>query len=115
MTYNDFLRLTMDASEFDTRDDYITEVGGSVPPTVPDDKMLPLLDACWAYGRNRSVATVRGISGLSRAGFAREYRLPLRTVENWESESDSGRTAPGYVVDLLAWAVVNDIVTPDEG
>ena len=111
MVYNDFLRLTMDASEFVTLEDYISEVGGSVPPSVQDDKMIPLLEACWTYGRDRMVTTVRAITGLSRAAFARDYHLPLRTVENWESDTSSARHATGYVVDLLAWAVINDIIS----
>lgn len=110
MKYNDFLRLSMDASEFDKREDYIAEVGGSVPPSVPDDKLLTLLEACWAYGRDRTMTTVRTITGLSRAAFARDYRLPLRSVENWESDTSSARRAPGYVIDLLAWAIVNDLI-----
>ena len=111
MTYSDFLRLTMDASEFDAREDYIAEVGGSVEPSIQDDKLIPLLEACWTYGHDRTVATVRTITGMSRAAFARDYRLPLRTVENWESDTSSARHATGYVVDLLAWAVINDIIS----
>lgn len=110
MQYNDFIRIVSDVSEFNKREDYIAEVGGSVPPSVPDDKLVPLLETCWTYGHDRTVDTVRTITGLSRAAFARDYRLPLRTVENWESDTSNARSAPGYVVDLLAWAVVNDMI-----
>lgn len=111
MQYNDFISIVSDVSEFNTREDYIAEVGGSVEPSIQDDKLIQLLEACWTYGRDRTVATVRTITGLSRAAFAREYRLPLRTVENWESDTSNARRAQGYVVDLLAWAVINDIIS----
>lgn len=101
----------MDASEFDTHEDYIAEVGESIPPSVPDEKLVQLLKACWTYGQDRTAKTLRDITGLSRAAFARKYRIPLRTVENWECfGTSSARKAPGYVVDLLAWAVINDIM-----
>ena len=59
------------------------------------------------YGSDRTIATVREITGLSRSEFARTYHLPLRTLENWESSgSANARTAPQYVLDLLAYAVI---------
>ena len=37
----------------------------------------------------------------SKADFAREYNIPLRTLEDWLA---GRRTPPQYVVDLLAAA-----------
>ena len=48
---------------------------------------------------------IREISGLSRAAFSRKYKIPLRTLEDW----DSGRnTPPEYVLKLLERAVKED-------
>lgn len=108
ISYQDFKRLLMDAGEFTTMAAYIADVGGSVPPSATDDQLIPLLTRCWDYAHNRDAATIRQLSGLSRAAFAREYNLPIRTLENWESNSASARSAPPYVLDLLAYAVLND-------
>ena len=41
---------------------------------------------------------IREMTGLSRAEFSRQYKIPLRTLEDW----DSGRgKPPEYVLDLL--------------
>ena len=44
-------------------------------------------------------------TGLSLAKFADRYGIPLRSVENW---SGGQRTAPGYVIKLLARVVAED-------
>lgn len=113
MTYEDFRRLIMDASEFDNLDAYIAEVGGSVPTSVPDTKVIQLLTDCYTYGRSHTAATIRGLTSLSQAAFARAYLLPARTVENWEGHGASARTAPPYVLDLLAYAVITSKVYAD--
>lgn len=43
--------------------------------------------------------------GLSQAGFAGKYNIPVKTLQNWEM----GRTEPpAYVLDLLERAVLED-------
>ena len=44
-------------------------------------------------------------TGLSLAKFAERYGIPLRSVENW---SGGQRTAPDYVIKLLARVVSED-------
>ena len=44
------------------------------------------------------VRRIRRDSGLGRAEFCRRYKIPIRTVEDWEAGSNS---APEYVIDLL--------------
>lgn len=106
MTYEDFRRLTTAATEFADLNDYIAEEGGSVPADIPDAHLIPLLGDIYLYAHNRTVSALRTITGLSRAAFAREYNIPTRTLENWESDSVNARTASPYVLDLLAYAVV---------
>ena len=60
----------------------------------------------------RRAYLIRKKSGLSQASFAAKYGIPKRTVENWESFSQtSGREAPDYVLDLLERAVTEDFRT----
>lgn len=44
-------------------------------------------------------------TGLSLSKFAERYEIPLRSVENW---SGGQRTAPDYVIKLLARVVAED-------
>ena len=109
MTYEDFRRLIMDASEFDSLDAYIADVGGSVPASVPDADVIRVLTDCYTYGHSRTAATIRGLTGMSKAAFARAWNVPLRTLENWESRTaTNARQAPPYVLDLLAYAVITE-------
>ena len=108
MTYQDFLRLVMDATEFGDIESYIAETGGSVPATVSDSSLVPLLTRCWEYAHDRGVKAIRQMTGLSMAAFSREYRIPLRTLQNWEASGDNARSCPGYVLDLMAYAVVSE-------
>lgn len=52
-----------------------------------------------------TIAEIREMSGLSRAAFSRAYKIPVRTLEDWESGK---RTPPEYVADLLARVVAED-------
>lgn len=42
---------------------------------------------------------------LSKAEFSRRYKIPLRTLEDWEAGK---RTPPEYVIYLLERAVITD-------
>lgn len=55
-----------------------------------------------------TIREIRDHSGLSRAAFAREYSIPVRTIEDWES---GRRTPPEYVVLLLKRVVKEDFAT----
>jgi transcriptional regulator with XRE-family HTH domain len=50
------------------------------------------------------ITQIREITGLSRAEMSRRYKIPVRTLENWEN----GIPAPDYTIDLLARAVLED-------
>lgn len=66
----------------------------------------------------RWMVNIRNITGLSQAAFAKEYGIPKRNIENWESRNEKagGATkAPAYVLSLLERAVCEDYgVTGDE-
>lgn len=104
MRYQDFVRLMMDAGEFETMDEYVADCGGSV-----DAEELPLLPMIWRMGRG-GVKAIRKESGLSQQDFARAYGVPRRTLQNWElpAESPEHRECPGYMLRLLGYAVLSD-------
>lgn len=45
-----------------------------------------------------NIKEAREQSGLSRAEMSRQFEIPLRTLEDWESEK---RTPPPYVEKLI--------------
>ena len=53
-----------------------------------------------------NVKEIRELSGMSRAEFSRTYRIPVRTLENWESGS---RKCPDYLLNLLSHSVMEDV------
>ena len=57
-----------------------------------------------------SIQEMRALLGLSRASFSRIYKIPVRTLENWES---GVRKCPDYVMYLLDRVVREDASNPD--
>lgn len=51
------------------------------------------------------IKEMRELLGISRAEFSRRYRIPLRTLEDWESGK---RTPPPYVINLLERIIKED-------
>lgn len=52
-----------------------------------------------------TIKEMREYLNVSRAEFSRRYNIPIRTLEDWESEK---RIPPEYVVQLLERAVKED-------
>ncbi len=57
-----------------------------------------------------NIRELRQITNLSQKEFGKKYRIPLKTIQNWESNPDktASRTCPLYVVYLLAKTIVNE-------
>lgn len=51
------------------------------------------------------IKEMRTLLGISRAEFSRKYKIPIRTLEDWES---GRREPPTYVLNLLERVVVED-------
>jgi len=56
---------------------------------------------------------IRNMTGLSQQVFAKEYGIPRRTIENWESKNNISK-APAYVLALLERVVSEDYGPGDE-
>ena len=52
-----------------------------------------------------NIKEIRFISGLSQQAFSEKYKIPKRTIENWEGGK---RNPPEYVILLLERAVKED-------
>ena len=51
------------------------------------------------------IKELRMLSGLSQQAFSDKYKLPQRTIENWDG---GNRNPPEYVILLLERAVKED-------
>lgn len=47
---------------------------------------------------NKNVKELRGLSGLSQSQFSKEFNIPIRTLQKWES---GDRKPPDYIVELV--------------
>lgn len=56
------------------------------------------------------IKELRQITNLSQKEFGKKYKIPLKTIQNWESntEKSSSRSCPPYVTFLLAKVIVNE-------
>ena len=56
------------------------------------------------------IKQLRHISGLTQKEFSGRYKIPLKTLQNWETENDvpSARKCPMYVNYLLEKAIMAD-------
>ena len=52
------------------------------------------------------IKELRNKTGLSQVKFGEFYNIPMRTIQNWESNVNK---CPGYVLQLLERAVMEDL------
>lgn len=109
MLLSDFHRLRIAAEECSSLDEYISEVGGSLPEECypadgSGDAPIKILTIIWELTHDFNFRKLRQISELTQESFVREYRIPRRTVEHWDVGE---RTPPPYVLELLAADVVS--------
>lgn len=106
MTDFQFNVLWAEALTSTDRDAFISDaalssIWGNAPDAaIPDDR-LQQLGQLWDAA-HLTVKAIRAATGLSQAAFAQRFCIPRRTVENWESGTN---TCPVYVRLLLAQAV----------
>lgn len=55
-----------------------------------------------------TIKELRKRYGFTQAAFAEYFGFPLRTVASWESDSDSGRSCPTYLADLVAYKLAKE-------
>lgn len=103
--FNDFLRLLNDASNFPDVEQFIAELGGSVP--IDDaDEVIRLLNIIWDMGSGGlTIDSIFQTCGRSMRNFAMTYHLPYNTVQNWHL----GVTCPpAWQLPFLAYAAASD-------
>ena len=115
MLYTTFIRLCDEASKHDDCQEFIMTLGWqswmkeSNVAGVVDDLAL-IFDLV-----NLDFTGLRKRTGVSMRKFSQLYRIPLRTIESWESNAQSSRNASPYVTDLIRYAVFTKEKEGDDG
>lgn len=109
MLLSEFHRLRIDAEDCSSLDEYIAEVGGSLPEEcypadMSAEKPIKIMTIIWELAHDFNFKKLRAVSGMTQTEFVREYRIPRRTVDHWDVDE---RTPPSYVLELLAADVVS--------
>lgn len=94
MEYSEFLVALKKASEYEKLSSYIDFFAGK----YSFDKLAAIY-----FFSGKSLREVREKYGYSRAMFSREFGIPIRTLENWESGE---RTPPNYVMTLIFYSLL---------
>lgn len=111
MTYTIFSRLCADALDQPDLDLYIAERGyqDDWMPQYTDDQVAGILTDIHTCVRSSDFSDIVRISGLSRRAFAIKHGIPVRTADNWATDTGANKhSAPEYVMQLLLFAAISD-------
>lgn len=103
--YQYHLALT-EIDDYTDRDAFVSDL--SLSSAFPEEsdftETVSALSMIWdAY--HMTIRDLRTAAGLSRMGFSRRFRIPIRTIENWECTCPNARECPVYVRLLIAEAL----------
>ena len=105
INYKKFNEIVYAAMEQEEKEMFIAEYG--IPEWIISDvtdneeKAVKLISDIHTV-THMSPAELVKMSGMSKTVFAGRFMIPLRTVQNWTTESDSLRTMPIYTKFLIA-------------
>lgn len=103
--YQYHLALT-EIENYTDRDAFVSDLALSSAFQEESDltETVSELSMIWdAY--HMTIRDLRTAAGLSRIDFSRRFRIPIRTIENWECTGPNARECPVYVRLLIAEAL----------
>lgn len=106
MKINQYHLAMIEIDHYTDRDAFVSDL--SLSSAFPEESDLTEtvseLSMIWeAY--HMTIRDLRTSAGLSRMEFSRRFRIPIRTVENWECTGPNSRECPAYVRLLIADAI----------
>lgn len=106
MTINQYHIALTEIENYTDRDAFVSDL--ALSSAFPEDSDLSVtaseLVMIWdAY--HMTIRDLRTAAGLSRMEFSRRFRIPIRTIENWECTGPNARECPTYVRLLIAEAI----------
>lgn len=110
ISYDDFRRLAMDASECQTLEGYLAEVGGSV--LMGDAQQATrLLEAIYQVASSQyNYSAIAKVCGQSMRGLAISLGIPVRTAENWAAnrKKAEARRASDWMMEMVAYTAISN-------
>lgn len=114
MTFMDFHRLYLDASECDTAELFMAECGGSVDFASPEDAVRVLTAIHTIVHGGGDFRAIANACGLSIRALSLRLGIPERTSSSWTAPSEvNHRTASPWALQLIAYAAVNSMEDDD--
>lgn len=100
-----------EVANYSDKDAYISDLalsslfweGDNPEKATPVEELVEPLSKIWDVA-HMTIKDIRMTTGLSQVDFHRKFLIPIRTLQSWETETDSKRNCPGYVKLLLAAA-----------
>lgn len=103
--YQYHIALT-EIENYTDRDAFVSDL--SLSSAFPEESDLTEtvseLSMIWDAYR-MTIRDLRTAAALSRIDFSRRFRIPIRTIENWECTGPNARECPTYVRLLIAEAI----------
>lgn len=106
MTYELYNKLFIRALDCHDVDEFLA---GSSDPELLDlygddtDRLIDALLTIWGVALD-GTRHIRCRLCMTRAEFSAAFQIPIRTLENWESNGGNSRKPPEYIVSVLALA-----------
>lgn len=106
MTINQYHIALTEIENYTDRDAFVSDL--ALYSAFQEDSDLSVtvseLVLIWeAY--HMTIRELRTAAGISRMDFSRRFRIPIRTIENWECTGANARECPAYVRLLIAEAI----------
>lgn len=114
INYEIFLRLLEESREYEHFEMYISERGWQEWMNYFENNpelITKILDIVFRMGKSNIQTGRKAIGISSRAEMSRKYKIPLRTLENWElNEND----APIYTTSLILYTFFLEMLNEEE-
>lgn len=107
MTYFQYLAYVDEAKKYSDIDSFRGDIGYGPDVPYDGDGWQRVTEVIFAAAHGDVGAIVGDMSARS---FAMKYNLPDRSVQNWIAGE---RSAPEYVLEFLAYAVIGDVPLED--
>lgn len=102
MNYQLFLRLYSEALSYNDIDMFTAERGWQDwMDNYTPEKVAKMLLSIYELATS-TIKEIRENRKISRAKFARDFQIPIRTLEDWDANK---REAPAYVEILVKYAI----------
>lgn len=113
ISYETFLKLLEESKEYEDQEMYIAERAWQEWMNSFEDNpelITKILGIVFRMGKSNIQNERKAIGISSRAEMSRKYRIPLRTLENWELKENN---IPSYTMSLILYTLFLKIINKE--